>query len=89
MSTLMFKIVGGDAPFHLRNNLIFMNEVNKRVTRNNDPTKLYLPGANLEVFKESLSYKGAETWNSLFSDIRSSKNIQAFKNKYKEIYWND
>ena len=87
ISSLMFKIVGGNAPQHLLNNVIFSTDVNERITRNTEANNLYIPRANINLFKESLQFNGASIWNRLECNLRSSDNVQCFKREYKSLYW--
>ena len=83
----MYKIVNGLAPHHLINNIIFTTDVNERQTRNTEANNLYIPRANLNMFKESLQYNGAVLWNKLYPELRNSETLLNFKKEYKVHYW--
>jgi hypothetical protein len=88
MSSLMYKMINGNAPHHLMNNLVFAAEINERTTRNTVcENNLYIPKANINQFKESLQYMGAVTWNKLDSGLKNACDIYSFKNSYKNLYW--
>jgi hypothetical protein len=87
MASLMYKVINGNTSRHLFNNLLFASDVNERVTRNTEMNNIYLPKANIDIFKESLQYMGGVIWNSLNSTLKSCKNVNTFKRNYTNIYW--
>ena len=71
-------------------NLMYMNEIVKlretsRVVRSNYELNLDVPAINQVSFGDkSLRYCGPKIWNSLPFHIKSSENLEAFKNIIKD-----
>ena len=61
----MYKCVNNSAPFYLRDDILYANEVHNYMTRNIANDHLYIPQARTEYFKKSLLYIGPKLWNEL------------------------
>ena len=70
---LVHKCVTGQAPTSLCQRV----EVNTRNTRGG--LKLVLPRPKTDFFKKSFCFRGAQDWNTLPSDIRTSNNSTTFR----------
>ena len=55
------------------------------LTRGSTNNNLHLPKPNLTIFKSSLSYSGANLWNSLAMHIRDSPTYNTFKSRLKKL----
>ena len=56
------------------------NEIHDYSTRQSE-FNFALPKPNTNFKKELFSYRGAEAWNGLSSDLKSAKSIFSFKTK--------
>ena len=70
---LVHKCVTGQAPTSLCQRV----EVNTRNTRGG--LKLVLPRPKTDFFKKSFCFRGAQDWNTLPSDIRTSNSSTTFR----------
>jgi len=78
----MFKIVNQQAPSYLSKR--FTKKESRYYTRNaND---LYMNKPNTEYKKRSLSYRGANLWNSLDENVKSTDDLKSFKQRYISTY---
>jgi len=55
-------------------------------TRHADGINLSLPKTNLEIFKQSLSYKGVVIWNNLPYNLQNSTSIEQLQNKFNDYF---
>ena len=66
--------------------LFTLNNVNQPKTRQQHSfMPLSVPRANLDMRKNFFSVRGAKLWNSLPSNIRESKTVNQFKNRYDAL----
>jgi len=61
--------------------------VNQGPTTRRFKFKLDIPFRKTTAGKKCLSYLGPKTWNSLSSEIKSTNNINTFKHKIKENFF--
>ena len=59
-----------------------------RITRRSK-NKLNLPFRKTNMGQNGLSYVGPKIWNSLQSDLKSLNNVNSFKHKIKDKFFND
>lgn len=83
-----YKFCNNSAPF-------YMSDVYKLANNTHNTRRsahgLYQPAKNTNFGKKGLSYLGPKFWNSLSSDIKSSKNTISFKQAIKNNFltnWN-
>ena len=90
-SLMMYKSLNGLSPHYLAKNFNYVSTTHNVNTRQATAGQLALPplsnGHDLESFKSSFMYSGVKLWNEIDSDIRSSVNIQLFKQNYKNVYF--
>ena len=83
-SLLMYKISNKLAPDYLLESFKTLSSVYS--TRKADGVNLSIPKPNLEIFKQSLSYNGAQIWNQLPTELQKSTSVQNFKTIFKEYF---
>ena len=81
---LVFKCIHNGVPVYLQDMFSFRN-LNAYNLRNNELC-LNVPYPRTSHFKQSFSYVGAITWNSLPVTIKSSQTIDQFKLACKHTY---
>ena len=67
---------------------IFPPVVQGWITRRSK-NKLNLPFGKTNMGQNGLSYIGPKIWNSLQSGLKSSNNVNSFKHKIKDKFFND
>ena len=76
----LFKCLHGMAPPYLCDCITMNDEVVIRDTRASTSTNILMtPHAPLDIFKNSLSYRGPLTWNALPESIRKCATLNSFK----------
>ena len=88
ISCTMFKMIHGQLPDYLSNQIIYQFEVHGYQTRGAINNDLYLQFPKVEKFKQSLYYNGATIWNGLDNTLRDSVTLKAFKRQYRALYFN-
>ena len=85
LSVEIYKSINNINPTYM--NEIFKLRKTSRAVRSNYNLNLDMPTINQVSFGDkSLRYYGPKTWNSLPFHIKSSENLEAFKNIIK--HWN-
>ena len=75
--------------FDYKTRITICNEVAVRDTRNSTSANLLtLPYASLDIFKNSLAYRGQFIWNDLPHDIRKCATLSCFKTALKAYILN-
>jgi hypothetical protein len=80
---LMHRCLHEAAPPYLCQQFMYVSDHHNRCTRSATGNNLYIPKPNIDLYRQSLSYNGPTTWNSIPSDIKSLEGQSAFKNMYK------
>ena len=88
LSCLMFNVLNGLAPKYMSAMFCKISAKHNVNTRSASEGDLYVKRAHKEVGKKSLSYRGAEAWNNLCTEVRNSENINQFKDNYLAKYYN-
>ena len=88
IATMMYKAMNNLTPRYITNLFKYINSVHDRTTRSSVKRNLYVPRATLHAFKNSFAVRGAQVWNNLSLEIRSSKTLNEFKGSYFRKYWN-
>ena len=83
ISTLMYKCLNGKSPSYLANLFKSVSSIHNRDTRQSSNNSLYLPKPNVESFRRSLKYAGANLWNNLPQTVRNVSSLELFKATYK------
>ena len=83
ISCLVFKSLNGNVPVPISNNFSYVMDRHSHSTRNADNSLLTIPRPNSSLYKRSLAYNGAVTWNKLPLTVRSSSSLHSFKHNYK------
>ena len=83
----MFKCIHGIAPDRLCNEIEMVFDRHGVNTRNANSLKVTVPKPNLECFKRSFKYAGAQVWNSLPDDLHNAPSLNNFKVLYKNKYF--
>ena len=83
ISCLVFKSLNGNVPVSISNNFSYVRDRHSHSTRNADNSLLTIPRPNSSLYKRSLAYNGAVTWNKLPLTVRSSSSLHSFKHNYK------
>ena len=81
-----FKFFGNSAPPFKSE--IFSPVGQGRITRRSE-NKLKLPFRKTNPGQNGLSYIGTKIWNSLQSGLKDSNNVNSFKHKIKDEFFND
>ena len=81
---IMYKISHNLAPKYLQDLFQQTADIHDRALRSTFDNLLYVPKPNLEQFRNSLSYSGSKTWNSIPINIKQSDSLSLFKKKYLE-----
>ena len=87
LACLMYKCVHGIAPDRLCNDIEMYFDRHGINTRNADSLNVVFPRPNLECFKKSYKYAGANVWNNISSSIQNSPSFNNFKYLYKKHYF--
>ena len=82
MALLSFKANRNLVPRYICNKFTPINETHTINTRSASFGNLVIPKPNCEIFKQSLSYNAAKTWNSFSEEIRNCSTISLFKTTY-------
>jgi hypothetical protein len=77
ISCSAFKSIKGQGPKYLQNK--FREGASN--TRSATAGSLRIPRANIDAFKGSFSYRGAELWNSLPTEVRDAETFGSFKSR--------
>ena len=85
---LMYKCLNSIAPLHLINEISLVSEIHDVNTRSAQLKNVHVPMPNSELFKKSFRYHGAIIWNSLPAELKQAGNIEDFKYRYKQKYFN-
>ena len=85
-ATNVFKFFNNSAPSYMSE--MFSPVGQGRITRRSK-NKLNLPFRKTNMGQNGLSYIGPKIWNSLQSDLKSSNNVNSFKHKIKDKFFND
>ena len=80
----MFKIFNNEAPQILNDMFQQSNQVSSYNLRGSS-SKLFLPRPRTESLKKSLSYNGAQLWNSLPPELRVASSLSASKSKLRDV----
>ena len=83
ISTLMYKCLNGKSPSYLANLFKSVSSGHNRDTGQSSNNSLYLPKPNVESFRRSLKYAGANLWNNLPQTVRNFSSLELFKATYK------
>ena len=75
----MYKVLNENAPKYLKDDINKVEDSNPYNLRNN--THLRLPFPNTEYMNRSFKYSGPKLWNSLSSELKTTKCLSAFKKK--------
>ena len=86
LATLMFKCIHGHAPNRLCQDIEMVFDRHGMNTRNANSLKLTVPKPNLECFKRSFRYAGAQVWNNLPEELQNAQSLSSFKMLYKRSY---
>ena len=81
---IIYKISHNLAPKYLQDLFQQTADIHDRALRSTSDNLLYVPKPNLEQFRNSLSYSGSKTWNSIPINIKQSDSLSLFKKKYLE-----
>ena len=87
LATLMFKCIHGNAPDRLCNEIEMVFDRHGVITPNANSLKVTVPKPNLECFKRSFKYSGAQVWNSLPDNLHNASSVNNFKLLYKTKYF--
>ena len=82
----VFKFFDGSAPSYMSE--MFLPIGQSRITRRSKD-KLNQPFRKTNIGQNFLSYLGPKIWNNLPSELKSATNINSFKNKIKDKFFND
>ena len=69
---MMYKVWHGDVPNYI-------SSVFKKACVRYNSTKFLLPSARIDLYKSSLAFSGASTWNSLAPLQKDSQSLSSFK----------
>ena len=81
-----FQIFDGSAPSYMSE--MFLPVGQSRITRRSK-NKLNQPFRKTNIGQNCLSYLGPKIWNNLPSELKSATNINSFKYKIKDKFFND
>ena len=82
---ITYKARNNLAPKYISDLFSSVAEYHSVSTRSSINNNLYLPKPNLTIFKSSLSYSGANLWNSLPVYIRDSPTYNTFESRLKKL----
>ena len=82
----VFKFFDNSAPSYMSE--MFSPVCQGRITRRSK-NRLNLPFRKTNTGQNGLSYIGPKIWNSLQSGLKSSNNVNSFKHKIKDKFFND
>ena len=82
---ITYKARNNLAPNYISDLFSSVAEHHSVLTRGSTNNNLYLPKPNLAIFKSSLSYSGANLWNSLPMHIRDSPTYNTFNSRLKKL----
>ena len=82
---ITYKARNNLAPNYISDLFSSVAEHHSVLTRGSTNNNLYLPKPNLTIFKSSLSYSGANLWNSLPMHIRDSPTCDTLKSRLKKL----
>ena len=82
-AVMIYKIINGLCPDNLREILATRSQISNNLTRHY--LDLDIPRQNLEFSKKSFFYCGAQMWNEIPIQIKTSSMITTFKKKLKEF----
>ena len=80
---LMYQCIHGTAPVRLCNEIEMYFDRHGFNTRNANSLNVVAPKPSTEMFKQSFTYAGPKTWNSLDDEIKNSHTLTTFKTLYK------
>ena len=86
-ATLMYRCIYEQAPIRLINELVMITDSHERNTRSAAHLNVKIPKPNVELFRNSLRYRGALLWNSLPSELKTATNVDVFKYRYKKLFF--
>ena len=84
---LVYKSLNDLAPEYLKE-IFSSNRSSTNYNLRNNTNMLHVPKANTELFKKSLTFSGAKTWNMLSDNVRTATSLTDFKRKYMKEFWN-
>ena len=82
----VFNFFAGSAPSYMSE--MFLPVGQSRITRRSK-NKLNQPFQKTNIGQNCLSYLGPKIWNNLPSSLKSATNINSFKHKIKDKFFND
>ena len=59
-----------------QNYLTFTNEIHSKNLRFTEKLNLYIPKPNVELFRKTFAYVGADIWHSLPHDVKNAPSIK-------------
>ena len=80
---MTYKCLNGKSPSYLANLFKSVSSAHNRDTRQSSNNSLYLPKPNVESFRRSLKYAGANLWNNLQQTVTNVSSLELFKATYK------
>jgi len=83
LNVLMYKCIHGNAPERLCNEIEMYFDRHGFNTRNADSLNVVVPKPQIELFKQSFKYSGANTWNDLSFEQQNLPSLNLFKIHYK------
>lgn len=86
-AVMVFKCINGKVPFYLQG--VFQTQDNQHghFTRGSSQGNLYIKRPNLEIYKKSFAYAGAQTWNALPKACKEATNLDNFKKASKSHFY--
>ena len=88
-ATLMFKIKNEIAPKRLSEFFVFSKDTHDVQTRSSMNSDFQIPEPHYEFYRKSLKYQGSILWNSLPTQLKSVKDIDALKGYTKKYILNN
>ena len=82
----VIKFFDNSAPSYMSE--MFLPVGQSRITRRSK-NKLNQPFRKSNIGQNCLTYLGPKTWNNQPSELKSAKNIDSFKHKVKDKFFND
>ena len=82
-ATTVYKSLHGLAPEYMQSMFMKLSEYSSRSLRNTN-TDLRIPSFTTSYGQRSFSYRGANVWNKLSTEIKNASSLAAFKHLLKQ-----
>ncbi len=86
ISTHILKFIKSNSPVYM-SRVFAISEKTKINTRSQTGINLIQPYRSKQIGQKAMSYIGPKVWNCLPENIKSAANVNVFKHKIKEFYF--